>query len=140
MGAKTRRFAQDTDVPVHKSKGELETLLERAGAGQILMGGDKPRSIVFLAFTLDGRQIKMKASTLRPSRRCAAEQLERETWRVMLLLVKAKLEAIAMGHTTVEQEFLANIVLPDGSTVIDDVAPKLALAYETGVMPPLLPA
>jgi hypothetical protein len=60
-------------------------------------------------------------------------------WRSLLLRIKAKLEAIADGMTTVEEEFLANLMLPDGSTVIEEVLPRLAVAYETGKMPQLLP-
>lgn len=140
MSDKQRRYAQDTSVPVGKSKDELEALLNRAGAGQVLMGGDRDKSAIFLAFSLAGRQFKRRASTARPSRRCPVEQLEREAWRAMLLIVKAKLEVIAMGQSTVEQEFLADLVLPDGSTVAQTMLPQIANAYETGVMPPLLSA
>jgi hypothetical protein len=137
---KKRRFAQDTEVPVSKSRGALEQLLQAAGAGQIVMGSDRPQRIILLMFSLAGRQIKLRASTERPLRRCDVEQLEREAWRGMLFIVKAKLEYIATGESSVEREFLANVVLPDGSTVGDDVLPKLAQAYEHGSLPPLLPA
>ena len=35
------------------------------------------------------------------------------------LVIKAKLEAVEAGVTTFEQEFLANMVLPDKTTVSD---------------------
>jgi hypothetical protein len=39
----------------------------------------------------------------------------------------------------VEQEFLAHILLPDGSTVGEQVAPGIAFAYESRSMLQLLP-
>lgn len=140
MPAKVRRYAQDTKVDVGASKAELTTILRRAGAGQMLMGDDAERRLILLGFSLGGRQYRLSASTERPSRRCDAEQLEREAWRALVLIVKAKLEVVAMGQSSVEEEFLANLVLPSGDTVGSDVLPKIKQAYETGVMPHLLPA
>lgn len=34
---------------------------------------------------------------------------------------------------------MANIVLPNGRTVGEEVKPRIASAYQTGDMPPLLP-
>ena len=42
------------------------------------------------------------------------------------------------GITTLESEFLANLVLPDGGTVGDWLAPQIDEAYATGRMPPML--
>ena len=57
----------------------------------------------------------------------------------LALVIKAKLEAVAAQISTVEEEFLAHICLPDGSTVGDWAAPQLAIAYERGSMPALMP-
>jgi hypothetical protein len=138
MALKQRRYAQDTKVEVGASQAELKSLLRKAGAAQMLTGDDAERNMILLGFTLSGRQYRIKACTERPSRRCDTMQLEREAWRAMVLIVKAKLEVVAMGHGSVEEEFLANLVLPSGATVGDDVLPKVAQAYETGQMPPLL--
>jgi hypothetical protein len=75
----------------------------------------------------------------REDRNRNAEQVEREHWRALLLLVKAKLEFVAGGLSTVEREFLAHVVLPNGSTVGDEIAPRLEQAYATGSVPLLLP-
>jgi hypothetical protein len=136
---KPKRFAEGTDVPVSRSKAALDELLRRHNASQVILGADHERAAIFVAFTLGGRQVRLKAAVSREGRR-NPEQLEREVWRALLLITKAKLEYIAMGQSSIESEFLANIVLPDGRTVVEDVAPKLALAYETGHLPPLLPA
>ncbi len=76
----------------------------------------------------------------RQDRKRDAEQIEREQWRALLLLVKAKLEFVAGGLSTAEREFLAHVVLPNGSTVGDELAPHLAEAYASGTVPLLLPA
>jgi len=58
----------------------------------------------------------------------------------MLLIIKAKLEAVEAGVSTFEEEFMAFIALPDGRTVGDFMAPQIDAAYKTGRMPPLLGA
>ena len=68
----------------------------------------------------------------------AWEQASRQRWRALALVIKAKLEAVAAGITTVEDEFLSHTVLPDGSTVGQWAAPQLALAYEQRTMPTAL--
>lgn len=137
---KRRRYAEGTTVPVGKSKDELETILRKAGATQTITGTDSDGQILLLGFTLESRQFRLKATTAREGRRASRQdQLEREAWRALVLIVKAKLEVVAMGQSTVESEFLANVVLPNGSTVGDDVLPKLNRAYESGKMPNLLP-
>lgn len=68
------------------------------------------------------------------------DQACRSRWRGVLLIVKAKLEFIEYGLSTVEREFLADIALPNGKTVGDWLKPQLADAYAGGGMPPLLGA
>ena len=55
------------------------------------------------------------------------------------MVIKAKLEAVECGISCFEQEFMANIVLPDGKTAGDFMLPQIARAYATGIMPPMLP-
>lgn len=68
------------------------------------------------------------------------EQACRQRWRALALVIKAKLEAVECGISTIEREFLANVVMPDGSTVGDVIEEQIANAYLTGKMPPLLEA
>lgn len=133
-----RRFAEATKVPIGKTKAEIEELLRKHGAKQTLSGTDTESGNLLCGFTMDGRQVRMTAVT--SNGKGSAEQRERQAWRALLLLVKGKLEIIAMGYTTFENEFLANLVLPNGQTVADDVVPKIAKAYESGKMPNLLPS
>lgn len=57
----------------------------------------------------------------------------------LALVIKAKLEAVAAGITSFEDEFLAHIMLPSGGTVGEWARPQLEVAYSTGAMPALLP-
>lgn len=140
MANKVRRYAQDTKVPAGVSKDEIERLLRRHGATNIYSGFDEDRKLIQLGFRLDGRMYKLNSSTDRPTRRCDEDQIAREAWRVLKLLVTGKLEVVASGGSTFEAEFLANLLLPDGRTVGDDVLPKVAEMYESGGMPNLLGA
>lgn len=56
----------------------------------------------------------------------------------MALCIKAKLEAVETGISSFEEEFLAYIVLPDGSTVGEWAAPQIEQVYTTGRMPPMM--
>lgn len=69
----------------------------------------------------------------------AYEQAVRQSWRALVLILKAKLEAVASKITTFDNEFLAQIMLPDGQTVGDWAGPQVDQAYSGGGMPRLLP-
>ena len=59
--------------------------------------------------------------------------------KIALRFRKAKLEAVESGISTVEREFFYDVVLPDGKTIGEWMAPQLETAYQTGTMPPMLP-
>lgn len=67
------------------------------------------------------------------------EQAVRQKWRALLLVIKAKLEAVESGITVFDDEFMAHIVMPDGNTLGSIMRPQIESAYSTGKMPPLLP-
>lgn len=152
------RYAQNTQVPVERSQAELVALLKKHGAKSHAFGVSN--GVARVMFEIDGRrvrfelkvpqagdftakmppQVKWKSSEFRDKWcRAQADQVERQRWRALILVVKAKLELIAEGMSTIESEFLAQIVLPDGRLVGDWLAPQIAAAYESGRMPPLLP-
>lgn len=133
---KVRRYAEGTSVDVGKSRMEIESLLIRGGANQIVIGFDVAQR-GFIHFTLDGRQYRMLLPQ-RATKRNAA-QVDRENWRTLVLFVKAKLEAIASELVTAEQELLAWLVLPNGKTLGGEIAPRIAEMYDAGEMLPLLP-
>lgn len=131
-----RRYAAGTTVPVAKSRMEVEDLLTRHGAHQIVIGTDSRLRRGFVSWTVEDRQYKL-AIPPRQGRNVA--QIEREQWRTLVLLLKGKLEVIASGMVTFDQEFLAYMVLFDGTTVGEAVAPRIAEIYDTGKVVPLLP-
>ena len=56
----------------------------------------------------------------------------------MLLAIKAKLNNVAMGITTVDDEFMAYIMLTDGTTVGEWLQPQIEESYRNRAMPPTL--
>jgi hypothetical protein len=149
-----RAFAEGTTVPVEKTRMEIERLLTRHGASQLGIVSDTERGAAMVLFSMAGRQVRLRVPLPRleeaqARRRGAAsarerqlvrwEQASRERWRAVLLLVRAKLELIELGLSTIEREFLADIALPNGQTVGDFLHGQLEEAYASGNMPPLLP-
>lgn len=124
-------------MDVSKSRIEVEDRLAQHGATQVLIGTDSVKRSGFVHFALDGRQYRIMLPPRDGKRN--EKQLEREQWRALVLLLKAKLEVVASGMVTMEYEFLAYIVLPNGSTVGSEIGPRIAEAYDTGRMPLLLP-
>jgi hypothetical protein len=137
----SRRYAEDTRVPVERSRVDVEVLLVRYGATAFGYAWEGERTII--SFKLQDRFIRMLVPM--PERgayktQASYDQAVRARWRALVLVLKAKLEAVASGITTLEREFLADVVLPDNRTVAQWLAPQLADAYRSGNMPPLLPA
>lgn len=148
-------YAEKTSVSVAKSKADIEELIQKAGAGQFVSGYKD--NIAIIGFALSDRQIRFtlplpdkqdNAFWYTPERRnrrseeqayAAWEQACRSKWRALYLIIKAKLEAVESGISTAEREFFYDIVLPDGKTVGEWMAPQLQEVYETGSMPPMLP-
>lgn len=147
------KYAEGTSVDVATSRAELERTLVRYGADGFAYGWEGARAMV--QFRSQGRFVRFllavpersdfeqtEAGNARTSDAAitkAWEQAQRQRWRALNLVVKAKLEAVEAGITTFEEEFLAHIVLPDGSTVAESALPAIARAYATGEMPRLLP-
>lgn len=149
------KYAEGTEVPADRSRLDIERTLQRYGATSFMYGWEGTRAVV--AFQMKGRNVRFalpmpdrnsREFTHTPSRNVlrsekqhqeAYEQAIRQRWRALLLVVKAKLEAVDCGITTFEQEFLANFILPDGRSVGDEVVPRLDQAYKDGGVPALLP-
>jgi hypothetical protein len=151
------RYAANTEVSSSRSRDEIERTLERYGADQFLYGWRDTNAVV--GFRMKDRHVRFvlplpskndKAFTEYESRgklwlrteeaaRKLYEQAVRQRWRALALVIKAKLEAVETGISEFEDEFLSNIVLPDGKTVGEHVRPMVAHAYATREMPSLLP-
>lgn len=149
------RYAANTDVTSERSRAEIEKTLARYGADQFFYGWQTGAATI--GFRMHDRRVQFilplpdrEADEFRltPSRKwlrsdkeaeTAYEQAVKQKWRALALVVKAKLEAVESGITTFEEEFLAHIVLPDGTRVSDFMIPQIGRAYASGHMPPLLP-
>jgi hypothetical protein len=150
-----RRFAESTDVPVWKTRAELEELLSRHGATSTAIFTSPERAMI--AFEMNGRRVLMKISlpdlqskdftrhkrtgALLPaeSARARHEAGCRQKWRALHLAVKAKLVSVAEGVESFEEAFMAHVIMSDGQTVSDLVRPRIASAYAENTMVPLLP-
>jgi hypothetical protein len=126
-------YAKRTKVPAERTRHEIEELMRKRGADQFFSASDARR--VWLAFRINGRHIRF---TL-PMPEGPSPQLVRSRWRALLLVVKAKLEAVDICITTLEEAFIGETVLPNKQTVAEYMAPQLETTYASGKMPPLLP-
>lgn len=134
------RYASQTEVPVDKSKRVIEQLLRQHGADQYHTGWDATRDII--EFGWQGKQIRFVLP--RPNREAfrlsrggwarnarqidaAIEQADRQRWRALYLVVRAKLEAVEAGIAVFEEEFMAFIVVPgENRTVGEILMPRIA--------------
>lgn len=144
-------YAASTSVSAEQSRNEIERTLKRYGADAF--GYMATRDKAAIEFALGGRRLRfvlsmpdadaLEFTTHSRGRRTAEaalklwEQATRQRWRALALVVKAKLEAVDAGISELEDEFLANIVLPSGRTVAEDIRPGIELAYAEGRVAPL---
>jgi len=144
-----RLYAAGTAVTADSSMREIRATLHRYGASGFLVGQEDGRSAV-VGFRAHGRNVRftMPLPTLADVAKTAAGQVrsasaqksalaaeERRRWRAVALAIKAKLEVVATGIATFEEEFAMWTVLPDGLTVADHVLPAVAHAVTSGAMP-----
>jgi hypothetical protein len=135
-----RKYAAKTTVSPDKSQLEIKKLLLNTGAERIGILEEKLTAVII--FELKNRRIMFRLSL--PNRQqyrsqASFDQDVRQRWRSLVLVLKAKLEAVSSGLVTLEEEFLAHTVMPDGSTFGSWALPQVAQVYQTGQMPPMLP-
>ena len=144
-------YARNTTVSAIRTRNEIEETLERYGADAFAYATQG--NLATVIFAMDYRRIRFVLELPdpqdfrytnhnpppEPSRKPTTRPC-RQRWRALLLVIKAELEAVTTGISTIETEFLANIVLPDNTTAGEWMLPQIDRAYRTGEMPPLLPA
>lgn len=138
------RYAENTSVPVEKSRAEIETILQRYGADAFQYGWSNtpPQSLVqfraqnrVIRFVLplpDKNAEEFWSTPAKRNRRTAEqahkawEQACRQRWRALTLAIKAKLEAVETGIAEFEEEFLAYIVDPESQRTVGElIRPQL---------------
>lgn len=128
-------YAEKTRVPVTQSRSEIEHLLEKHKAKQFGTAVDYDALAARVQFRLHDRIIRFVLALPDPGklgRGPRLEQAERQKWRALLLVIKAKLESVENHIETFEEAFLAHIVLPNDRTVAELVQPGIAASYKTG--------
>jgi hypothetical protein len=145
----SRRYAQGTEVSAAQTRVEIEGTVRRFGAKSFTLHVEDARARI--GFEINGRRIafelpfpgvnskQFKAIRSHISTEDKLERLERESWRSLALLIKAKLAAVEAGIVTVEDEFLAQTIVPNQSggvtTVSDLMKPQIEEAYARGMVP-----
>ena len=147
-GKMNPKYAAGTTVPVEKSRNELDALLNKYGATGFAYAKRPGHEVI--GFEYGQRTIQF--TLLEPlrddycrdwrgySRDTAAidkqwEQAKKQFWRIFLMTIKAKMEAVECGIVTFEEEFLAHTMTPDGTTVGQWLNPQLNAAFQAGQMP-----
>ncbi len=147
-----RKYAEDTTVSVEKSLAEISELLSKHGVKQrAVYQGEEALAVGFAHqglqyrvelpvpplsdFALDSQKRRRDAKGML----AAQEQENRRRLRELVLVVKAKLVAVAGGISTFEQEFLAQIVTEGGQTFGQYALPKIKALAVGGKIPSALP-
>lgn len=130
------KYAATTKVTVAQSQAEIQRVLRRYGAADSFVSGWANGQVTVL-FEAQGRRVRFDVpmpDAALPDNKYA--QQERQRWRALLLVIKSKLESIDTGITSFEEEFLAHFVTPDGTTIGQQVIPRLT--HDDWKLPPLL--
>jgi hypothetical protein len=147
------KYASATTISADLSRNEIESTLKRYGATAFAYG--TMLEFARIEFVANERRIRFQLSLPQESdravrltptgqRRTPAQvqtvlaQETRQKWRALLLIVKAKLEAVEAEIVTFEDEFLAHTVLPNGGTVGEQIQPAITDAYVSGRVGSLL--
>lgn len=138
------KFASNTDVPVERSNSEIKRTLEKYGAMEFMFGQTSDKAIV--AFKFKERAIRFVVPF--PARKTPTkyggfdeisqqkwDQLIRQRFRCLLLVIKAKLELVESGIVTVEQEFMPYLIMANGATMYDNMKPNIDKAILDGHLP-----
>lgn len=130
-------YAEGTKVPVDNSRGEITKILTIHGCTRMATGMSPEGDTI--QFELDGKHFRFfiehptaESMRIRDSHKYSyphnvdwdrkAEDEWKRRWRAHVLLIKAKLEFIDGGDTSLEAEFMPYIVLSSGQTLGEFIA------------------
>lgn len=146
-------YAENTTVNAEKSKADIEKIIRRFGGNRFMSGWDDIENYGFVVFDIQNLRLRFTVpmpdhnegeitDTGRRRKKESAEKVREQEmkrrWRSLLLVIKAKLEAVETGISTIEHEFLANVVLPNGETIGSKMVPKVKEIAESGQLPKLI--
>lgn len=128
-------YADKTKVPVERTKTEIESTLARYGADRFAYFVEAKMAMI--VFEAHNRRLRFDLP-LEDGTSEKAQQRRRAQWRALALCIKAKLESVSSKIETFEEAFLAHVVMPDGKTVYEHTAPRIAEVADGGEMPRLM--
>lgn len=132
------KYAADTDVAPEKSMMEIRAMLKKHGA--TMTSFIESEAAIGVEFIITGRRIRflVPLKSFDETRRRtdgtrkgdvqaqqAYDKMLRSTWRGLLLIINAKLESLLLGIETLEQTFMAQLVLADNRTMSEVILPQL---------------
>jgi hypothetical protein len=138
-----KRYAEGTSVSVESSRGEITGILAKHGVERMAWATEPNGDA--LQFELGGQQYRFKIArpTLEDAKQAyldmgrsawgwnhqadqqrAIDAEWRRRWRAHVLLLKAKLEFVAGGDTTLEREFMPALVAKNGLTLGEMIESK----------------
>lgn len=159
----TAGYAAKTKVDPNRTREEIVTLLRKAGATKVAPMSDYETGQEILLVELPTRRLRFAIRMPLPTDEAVVyydeppgpsgkprkrpvnlaqvmlQQITRTKWRKLHLYIKAKLDAVAEGTATIEDEFLAQTVMPNGQTVGEWARGQIDVAYLERRMPPMLP-
>lgn len=150
------KYAQDTTVPISRSRDEIERVLAKHRAADHI-NWDQRDDAIALGFRYAGWPIRItvrvparesyrvvpnsywrKRSDAQVAQLYTAEL--RRRYRVLLIQLKSRLEAVDDEDMTAEEAFLPYLLLPSGQTLGGTLAPQLGEILASGAVPELAPA
>lgn len=133
------KYAADTEVPVDRSRAEIERTLTKFGADQF--GYASEQGYATIGFRANGRLIRFDLPLAQRGNMTERQHAQaiRSAWRALALSIKAKVVAVDSGIVSFEQEFMPFTVMPDGKTVAQHALPAITAAYQGREQPRLLP-
>lgn len=149
------KYAEGTTVSVESSQVEIKRAVVKYGATAVMIG-DEPRAGGGIEFEMRGRRIRFRVrypdpkdkefTQIAPYRTRAPAEARRRweaecrrLWRVLLLTIKSRCEAVENGLVSFEEEWLPFIVIPgENRTIGELLVPQLDEVYRTRTLPPLL--
>lgn len=130
-------YAARSDVPVDRSQTEIRKILTELGADRFAFYSQPSGDQIVFEIRDCYYRIAGPPLATEPKTKAQSEQAARSAWRALVLLVKAKKVAIDQGYTTVEREFMADTVMPDGTTLIEHREALVDFNYKQGGLPRL---
>jgi hypothetical protein len=119
-------YARKTTVSVERSQSQLSELLVKHGAISRVIGQDDEHHRALIGFSLGGARFRLALPLPKlpapGAPRRDYDQACRTRWRLALLLIRAKLEAITLNLSTAPREFMADLVTDDGRTLEEVLA------------------